>query len=546
MALRDRLAARPEKPEIWRDTEENISLCKAALRGESVSHALLGFSEARRCVISGIRHHDSFARSTDVVSLCSQLPENADLARARHARLLMSNDRPDMPDESTYPYCIWSPEVPSVDTCRWLAAEYPALSYHVGRACAVAGYVKLYEELDLLPDISIAEEARDAYETGGGEGCDEIFKMIVDSPVRFAIMDDYTRTVNLENPHPGAFLNGDSQVCSSLLAGAQEDVDPTFRWHDALDITEDGGVARPEIARPLRPDEIKLLQMPLPADLPTTNKDLLILMAAYEGNVDRYARLRRPFMLEDEPMCLIRGIYHSTSFARWWLDELETQDPPAKALQGSRLLCASLLRAVTARHIMCNDLTVADRTKSDPYMIWYPLRPRESTLAELARRRPQMVKAVAHACIVADYARTYDALPDFDPDPALYAAAKLSLNKHYRKDLERRAVERGWDPALSELSNSYKDYYNARLGTVQRDMEPTSNELCAELTENLMYVDYEDAVYDGGQANSKLVDVFLCSPEELREKTARYEGRWAYLHVPMVDDAGNLETISSL
>ncbi|KAK1855664.1 hypothetical protein CCHR01_01678 [Colletotrichum chrysophilum] len=35
------------------------------------------------------------------------------------------------------------------------------MRYQVGRACAVADYNKLYDELQLLPDVSIAEEAED-------------------------------------------------------------------------------------------------------------------------------------------------------------------------------------------------------------------------------------------------------------------------------------------------------------------------------------------------------------------------------------------------
>ncbi|CBF71445.1 hypothetical protein AN6781.2 [Aspergillus nidulans FGSC A4] len=37
--------------------------------------------------------------------------------------------------------------------------QYPSMRYQVGRACAAAGYFDLYKELDLLPDVSIAEEA---------------------------------------------------------------------------------------------------------------------------------------------------------------------------------------------------------------------------------------------------------------------------------------------------------------------------------------------------------------------------------------------------
>ena len=126
-----------------------------------------------------------------------------------------------------------------------------------------------------------------------------------------------------------------SGVLGAALWAAVEPLDQRafgFRYSDALNITEDRAVAQPELARPLRPHEIKLLHSPLPPDLPTTNKDILILMAAYEGNIDRYVRLRRPFFIRNELNCLVRGIYNSTTFARWWLDALlENPNPPAVA-----------------------------------------------------------------------------------------------------------------------------------------------------------------------------------------------------------------------
>lgn len=70
------------------------------------------------------------------------------LARARNARLIMSNIIPDgMEDPRVQPYCIWIPDVASVDTYRKLVHRYPAMLYQVGRACGAAGYADLYKEL---------------------------------------------------------------------------------------------------------------------------------------------------------------------------------------------------------------------------------------------------------------------------------------------------------------------------------------------------------------------------------------------------------------
>ena len=69
------------------------------------------------------------------------------------------------------------------------------MKYQVGRACAVAGYLDLYYELELLPEVHIAEEARD-------NGQSAIFD---------AAMNHYTRTVDLDRPAV-ASLNGDTAV----------------------------------------------------------------------------------------------------------------------------------------------------------------------------------------------------------------------------------------------------------------------------------------------------------------------------------------------
>ncbi|CAP99255.1 hypothetical protein E8E15_009655 [Penicillium rubens] len=114
----------------------------------------------------------------------------------------MSNIIPDMQDPATEPYCIWYPEPASEETYRELARRYPSMRYQVGRACAAAWYTDLYQELDLLPDVSIAEEARNAAEDA------DIYKIIMSAPQRWAVMDDFTRSVNLENPQAPAFLNG--------------------------------------------------------------------------------------------------------------------------------------------------------------------------------------------------------------------------------------------------------------------------------------------------------------------------------------------------
>lgn len=109
-----------------------------------------------------------------------------------------------------------------------------------------------------------------------------------------------------------------------------------FRWREVYDlfdgpgydetffnITEDMNIDEYEIdvsSTNIRPryDVTSLLSAQLPAELPTVDKDLLILMAAYYGVIDRYAQLRRETLIEKEIYCCVHRIYHNTMFAVWW------------------------------------------------------------------------------------------------------------------------------------------------------------------------------------------------------------------------------------
>lgn len=166
--------------------------CRAALRGELVP-SNLGNHVARLALVSGIRHHVNLARSHEVGEI-TVLPGQELFTRACNARRIMSNSVPlaeAMSNKACYPYCIWYPDVATENTYRDLAIRYPDLRYQIGRACAVAGYYNLYRALDLLPDVSIAEEAR---ENKGNAGAQMIFRCIMSAPMRYRVMDDATRT----------------------------------------------------------------------------------------------------------------------------------------------------------------------------------------------------------------------------------------------------------------------------------------------------------------------------------------------------------------
>ncbi|KAI1169947.1 hypothetical protein F4777DRAFT_592335 [Nemania sp. FL0916] len=263
--------------------------CLAALRGE-ITPADLGSVSLRLCVLHGIRQHDGFGAELR----CSHSPPKASysssLIRALNARDIMSNRIPD-----------------------------------IERACAVAGYVGLFKKLELLPEVSIAEEAGDCA-VAGNEGSSTIYDIIIRQPLKFSVLDDYARSSQLDNPRHVVGLNGDTAL-------------------------------KPE---PAGDDMTRLLYSLLPADLPIGNKNVLILMAAYYGDLD----------------AVVRGIYHNTMFAIPLTSTISV-----------------IHRAILAHFIINNDLSrITDTLPIDalPYMVWYPDRAHPATYAELVRRRPEM------------------------------------------------------------------------------------------------------------------------------------------------------------
>nr|XP_036575157.1 uncharacterized protein CTRU02_14883 [Colletotrichum truncatum]KAF6781684.1 hypothetical protein CTRU02_14883 [Colletotrichum truncatum] len=395
-------------------------------------------------LIRGIRHNGSFAKSPKVTKLCSEKQRDR-LARARNARLIMSNTIPDISSEAVKPYCIWYPDTATEETYRALASRYPDMRYHVGRACAVAGYKTLYDELDLLPDVSIAEEARD-------NGHDDIFETITSQPARYAVMNDYTRTVNLESPTVVVGLNGDTAVRSSLQNGppyssgfpiSYFNEDLPYSYPDAyFDIQEDLHVGHTGWPRPdgaaLESQYAYLAHTPLPRDLPPINKDVLILLAAWDGNFERYSRLRRPVLIRNELTAVIRGAYHHTPFARW-LETCADEIFPG--------FCEDIMQAVHARFIMNNDLSRIDSdTDGDtlPSFFWWPHCPQERTLRELAWRRTDLKHQVTLACIVGNFYKLFDELlATMKPTQLQWELAIQSPISYFRKQLMRRAEQEG-------------------------------------------------------------------------------------------------------
>ncbi|KAL3456167.1 hypothetical protein BJX64DRAFT_294356 [Aspergillus heterothallicus] len=178
----------------------------AAVRGERVPETVSG-AATLCCLVRGIRYNDGLAQELHGI------PEIPQITRALNARAIMSNRILEMTTPEEFPYCFWHPSLPTKQTLRELLRRYPdntLLLYQVGRACAAGGYTDLYNELGLLPDVAIAEEARDNYDSG-----QMIYQAIMQAPIRYAYMDDYIGQLRVK-PILEACLNGDTCVRSPL------------------------------------------------------------------------------------------------------------------------------------------------------------------------------------------------------------------------------------------------------------------------------------------------------------------------------------------
>jgi len=530
-----------------RQTDFSEADCLSALRGEALPENL-GNDVARLCLVAGIRQHLAFAKHSDVEELCA-LAGPMTFSRARNARLIMSNEIPtpeQMDGASSYPYCVWYPDLAHEDTYRKLVAAFPDMRYQVGRACAVAGYVDLYLELDLLPDVSIAEEAREAGRASC-QGSLHIFNHIMAAPVRYSVMNDYELTVELHTPKPGAFLNADTAVCARLEG--RKAFNKAFGPWRYFNITEDWGIAETSTKIEtvmLSDDESAILGVPLPFDLPTIHKDLLVLAAAAEGNVDRYVRLRRPHgSVAGELHCLVSGIYKSTAMALWLECNPDVMRIVAAAWDEDEI--SALRRAIYARHVMNNDtsrLLKTDPRVPDeelPYWIWYPTLPSPYTLVKIAEARPAMRQQCVRACMAGGHRWAYNRIMnmpdqlsasgnnDEEPpiplaaDPVMIYQAKLSLGRDfYLQDMKRRREEAGLE--LGRIRHAEK--WKCRNPWTDQDTSSTVLQgFLRDSSSEIAALDQFRGFFEETLASAEMggIRFYLSSPLEMREQ-ARASG----------------------
>lgn len=119
-----------------------------------------------------------------------------------------------------------------------------------------------------------------------------------------------------------------------------------------------------------------------PRVLPTNiDKDILILAAVWDGDIESYSRPRRPRSAPSEISAVMRGAQHHTAFARWrdtYVGDLSDGD----GVELSR-------QVINARFIINNNFSrITPDTNGDIWLeiFWWPQWPQECTLRELAWR----------------------------------------------------------------------------------------------------------------------------------------------------------------
>ncbi|KAL4907144.1 hypothetical protein BDW74DRAFT_189697 [Aspergillus multicolor] len=499
---------RPEKPHQPLDQlplpiRANIkkydpNACNAALNGLSIP-VTLGYELIRFCVFP----------------------------RALNAREVMSNIIPNMNEADEVLYCIWHPDVPTPATLRALVARYPGMVYQAARVCAVAGYSELYRELDVLPEVHIAEVAAHATVGTGNRGSKEIWQSIISQPLKYAVMNDYERTINTTNPRP-ANLNGDPAVYSSLNTGRKHrdigELESFYQgYHNhyrgpSFNITEYWSIDSHDYDAPAAPEGYyPLLYSPLPTDLPSINKDKLILVAAYHGDIDRYVRLCRPVLIPDEFLCIVRGIYLNPFWAKWWSTQIAVHIPkdqnPTNPMRSRFTEWEETLlqRSINARRIMSDETTwVTQDTPGDllPANIWYHGRACAETYERLARIRPDMLRRCLRACIVADYPETSDRLLLMGSDAKRGVESEAESEKQTRERKLRRLAQLVSPSLWLEATASWNEQYKLDIASAVSGKSEALELNFRDVSTSLGHMTVRDLYLPRPQWDSRWVDRF--------------------------------------
>ncbi|KXN73997.1 hypothetical protein CONCODRAFT_3072 [Conidiobolus coronatus NRRL 28638] len=152
-------------------------------------------------VIQGIYYNLDFAKSFLEVK---KILNNVKVAI--NARFIINNNIT-IPFPESLPYCICFPRVTCEYTYRELYRRYPELMYNIARACAIADYRQLCNELNILSETNLMTEA---YYTDGNT---RSHLLNLDKPM-YAVMDELK--AEIINPRQVVHNFGCTAICSLL------------------------------------------------------------------------------------------------------------------------------------------------------------------------------------------------------------------------------------------------------------------------------------------------------------------------------------------
>jgi hypothetical protein len=264
--------------------------------------------------------------------------------------------------------------------------------YLLARACVRKGYIQAYRKLSVLPEVNIIVEA-----------------YVRNTP----LFDELSRA---ENKYVA--MNDHERSCF-----APREVSEWYNT-DMTDTSVRGGLAKHIFNNDLAIDNVRLY---ISGKLPPFvwgNMSYVIRYICYHGHVIAAEKwLDRDIV--KHIACIQHGILTNLDFAIYCLN------------RSNMMKVREIARTVANSLIMNNIVPDFD---IDPYCIWYPHIPKESTCYELAKRYPKFSTLVGRVCAIAGYNELYDSL-SIPADEATYMEAVAIGNTHViskLKDMNRK------------------------------------------------------------------------------------------------------------
>lgn len=249
-----------------------------------------GLEVVQRYVFHETRCHVNFARELRGLS--------GRLTWSPNTLNIMSNRIPDMRALTTSRIAYRIPA--SQATFQELLQRCSQMAYFVGRVCAIAGDTDMYRERDLHPEGYNAEES---YDDGGLT----VINALISQPIKYRVLNA-TKGLLIMELRVSWLSRLTHASGSCLIHSRASSVQPAAKFSTIRTLVSiyvssilPGISVDAYICVPWNVDQeivLLLLYSPLPADLTTIQRDIIVSAAAYCGDFG--------------------GICYSASFASWW------------------------------------------------------------------------------------------------------------------------------------------------------------------------------------------------------------------------------------